>query len=154
MGKIIASSTIEIAAPLHDVWERVADIEGSPAWQDGLLEVRVRERDREGRATVCESRSDAKLLTVRSVVRLTYDAPMRMTWTQERGDLKSIEGSWELEDLGRGRTRATYSLSVDPGLVLGMVFRGPLATLARDMLVSSRPGELKRAVEASETAVR
>ena len=51
MGKIIASSTIEIAAPLHHVWERVADIEGSPAWQEGLLEVRVRERDGEGRAT-------------------------------------------------------------------------------------------------------
>ena len=154
MGKILASSTIEIAAPLQRVWEHVADIEGSPAWQEGLLEVRVRERDREGRATVCESRSDAKLLTVTSVVRLTYDAPTRLTWTQEQGDLKSIEGSWELEELGRGGTRATYSLSVDPGLVLGMVFRGPLASLARDMLVGSRPGELKRAVEANEPALR
>jgi hypothetical protein len=82
MGKILASSSIEIAAPLHDVWERVADIEGSPEWQAGLLEVRVRERDREGRATVCESRSDAKLRTVTSVVRLAYDAPTRLTWTQ------------------------------------------------------------------------
>jgi carbon monoxide dehydrogenase subunit G len=154
MGKIFASATIEIAAPLHRVWERVADIEGSPAWQEGLLEVRVRERDPEGRATVCESRSDAKLRTVTSVVRLAYDGPTRLSWTQERGDLKSIEGSWELEDLGRGRTRATYSLSVDPGLVLGMVFRGPLASVARDMLVNSRPGELKRAVEATEVAVR
>ena len=103
---------------------------------------------------MCESRSDAKVLTVTSVVRLAYDAPTRLTWTQERGDLKSIEGSWELEDLGRGRTRATYSLSVDPGLVLGMVFRGPLASLARDMLVNSRPGELKRAVEAGEPVAR
>ena len=33
-----------------------------------------------------------------------------------------------------------------------MVFRGPLASLARDMLVDSRPGELKRAVEANEPA--
>jgi carbon monoxide dehydrogenase subunit G len=154
MGKILASSTIEIAAPLHVVWERVADIEGSVVWQDGLLEVRVHERDRAGRAIVCESKSDAKLRTVTSVVRLAYDEPTRLTWTQEHGDLKSIDGSWELEDLGRRRTRATYSLSVDPGPLLGMVFRGPLAGLARDMLVSSRPGELKRAVEATETAVR
>jgi carbon monoxide dehydrogenase subunit G len=154
MGKIMACSTIEIAAPLKHVWKRVADIEGSPAWQDGLLEVRVHERDGEGRATVCESRSDAKLRTVTSVVRLAYDAPTRLTWTQERGDLKSIEGSWELEDLGRGRTRATYSLSVDPGPVLGMVFRGPLASVARAMLVSARPGELKQLVETGEPAVR
>ena len=154
MGKIIASSTIEIAAPVQQVWERVADIEGSPAWQDGLLEVRVCERDVEGRATVCESKSDAKVRTVTSLVRLAYDAPRRLTWKQEQRDLKSIEGSWELEDLGRGRTRATYSLVVDPGGVLGMVFRGPLASLARDMLVGSRPGELKQAIEATEAAVR
>jgi carbon monoxide dehydrogenase subunit G len=154
MGKILASSTIEIAAPLDRVWERVADIEGSPAWQRGLLEVRVHKRDREGRATVCESRSDAKVRTVTSVVRVTYDAPTRLTWTQERGDLKSIEGSWELEDLGRDRTRATYSLEVDPGPLLGMVFRGPLASVARDMLVGSRPGELKRVVEATDTVLR
>ena len=153
MGKILASATAEIAAPLHRVWERVADVEGSPAWQDGLLEVRVRERDREGRATVCESRSDAKVRTVTSVVRLAYHAPRRLTWTQEEGDFKSIEGSWELEDLGRGRTRATYSLEVDPGRVLGILFRGLLASLARELLVSSRPRELKRAVE-SESAVR
>ena len=152
MGTIMASSDAEIHAPLERVWEWVADIERSPTWQAGLLEVRVHERDGEGRATVCESKSDAKLRTVSSVVRLAYDAPTRLTWTQERGDLKSIEGSWELEDLGRGRTRATYSLIVDPGMVLGMVFRGPLASLARDMLVSSRPGELKRVVE--DTRVR
>jgi hypothetical protein len=114
----------------------------------------VHERDDEGRATVCESRSDAKVRTVNSIVRLAYDAPTRLTWTQERGDLKSIEGSWVLEDLGRGRTRATYSLVVDPGGVLGMVFRGPVASLARDMLVGSRPGELKRAVEETEVASR
>jgi uncharacterized membrane protein len=154
MAKILASSTVEISAPLHRVWDWVADIEGSPAWQSGLLEVRVLERDGEGRATVCRSKSDAKVRTVTSVVRMAYHAPTRLTWTQEQGDLKSIEGSWELEDLGGGRTRATYSLVVDPGRVLGMVFRGPLAAVARDMLVSSRPGELKRAVEQTEVALR
>jgi uncharacterized protein YndB with AHSA1/START domain len=154
MGTIIASSDVEIHAPLERVWECVTDIERSPTWQAGLLEVRVHERDDEGRATVCESRSDAKVRTVNSIVRLAYDAPTRLTWTQERGDLKSIEGSWVLEDLGRGRTRATYSLEVDPGGVLGMVFRGPVASLARDMLVGSRPGELKRAVEETQVAFR
>jgi uncharacterized protein YndB with AHSA1/START domain len=154
MGTISASSDVEIHAPLERVWECVADIERSPTWQAGLLEVRVHERDDEGRATVCESRSDAKVRTVNSIVRLAYDAPTRLTWTQERGDLKSIEGSWVLEDLGRGRTRATYSLVVDPGGVLGMVFRGPVARFARDMLVGSRPGELKREVEETEVASR
>jgi len=147
MATVRASSEVEIRAPLERVWDWVADIERSPTWQAGLLEVRVHERDGEGRATVCESRSDAKVRSLTSVVRLHYHEPTLLTWTQEHGDLKSVEGSWELEDLGRRRTRATYSLVVDPGRVLGMVFRGPLASLAREMLVNSRPGELKRAVE-------
>jgi carbon monoxide dehydrogenase subunit G len=154
MGTIMASSNVEIHAPLERVWAWVADVESSPTWQAGLLEVLVHERDGEGRATVCESKSDAKVRTVTSVVRLNYDAPTRLTWTQEHGDLKAIEGSWELEALGRRRTRATYSVVVDPGMVLGMVFRGPLASLARDMLVNSRPGELKRVVEDTQVTSR
>ena len=63
------------------------------------------------------------------------------------GELKSVDGRWELEDLGGNRTRATYSLEVDLGRVLSLVIRGPLVDLVRGMLVSARAGELKRAIE-------
>ena len=61
--------------------------------------------------------------------------------------MKSVEGSWLLEDLGTGRTRATYSLDADPGRVLGIVIRGPVEAATRAIFVSGRPGELKRRVE-------
>ena len=41
------------------------------------------------------------------------------------GELESLDGSWELEDLGSGRTRVTYALDVDPGSIPRLV-RGPI----------------------------
>ena len=58
-----------------------------------------------------------------------------------------MDGRWELEALKQDRTRATYSLEVDLGRMLGMVIRGPLVDLLRGMLVNARAGELKRQIE-------
>ena len=84
---------------------------------------------------------------MKTQVRFSYDPPQRLSWTQVKGDLKSVEGAWILEDLGDGRTRATYDLDSDPGRVLGMVIRGPVEAAVRAMLVNARPGELKARVE-------
>jgi carbon monoxide dehydrogenase subunit G len=141
------SSTEEIEAPLDQVWAVVEDVESAPQWQGGLKAMRALERDAEGRAELCESETDAKVRTVRSTVRFTYDPPQRLSWTQEKGELKSVNGSWELEDLGNGRTRATYAIEADLGRMLGMVIRGPLVDLLRQMLAGARAGELKQHVE-------
>jgi hypothetical protein len=84
---------------------------------------------------------------VKSIVRFTYDGPDALRWTQEKGDLKSVVGSWTLEDLGGNRTRATYALEVDLGRRLSLLVRGPLVDGLRHMLVSSRAGELKKRIE-------
>lgn len=147
MGTITGTSTAEIDAPIDQVWMLVEDVEKAPEWQGGLNALRAIERDDQGRATLCESESDAKIRTVKSTVRFSYDPPTRMTWRQEKGELKSVDGSWRLEDLGADRTRASYDLEVDLGRMLGMLIRGPLVDLLRGMLVSARAGELKRAME-------
>jgi ribosome-associated toxin RatA of RatAB toxin-antitoxin module len=147
MGNLTGSSTAEINAPIQQVWELVEDVAKAPEWQGGLKDVRVLERDPDGRATLCESHSDGKVRTIKSNVRFAYDGPTRLSWTQEKGDLKSVDGSWQLEDLGDGRTRATYALDVDLGRMLGMVIRGPMVDVLRGMLVNARAGELKKALE-------
>src|SRR3954454_19129892 len=144
---ISGSSTAEIDAPIEEVWKVVEDVVGAPKWQDGLKDVEELERDGSGHVTLVESSSDAKVRTIKSIVRFTYDGPTRLSWEQEKGELKSVDGSWELEDLGDGRTRATYSLEVDLGRMLGMVIRGPLVDGLRGMLVNARAGELKQAIE-------
>ena len=147
MAPLTGSSTAEIHAPLDQVWALVEDVERAPDWQGGLKSMHALERDDEGRPTRCEAETDAKVRTVKSVVRFTYDGPQRLTWTQEKGDLKSVNGSWELEDLGSNRTRATYSIEADLGRTLGMLVRGPIVDVLRHMLAGARAGELKQAIE-------
>ena len=146
MAKLTGSSTAEIDAPLDRVWAVVEDVAGAPEWQGGLNGMNVLERDGDGRAVLCETHTDAKVRTVKSIVRFSYEPPTRLSWVQEKGELKSVEGSWELEDLGH-RTRATYSIETDLGRMLGMVIRGPLVDLLRHMLAGARAGELKQHVE-------
>jgi hypothetical protein len=147
MGNLTGSSTAEIDAPLESVWELVEDVAAAPEWQGGLKGMHPIEHDAEGRATLCEAETDAKVRTIRSTIRFTYDGPTRLEWTQEKGELKSVLGSWELKDLGDGRTRATYSIDADLGRMLGLVIRGPLVGVLRDMLAGARARELKEWAE-------
>jgi carbon monoxide dehydrogenase subunit G len=141
------TASAEIDAPIDEVWAVVEDVLTAPEWQGGLVGVTALERDAEGRPTLVESVSDIKVRQVKTQVRFSYEPPTRLSWIQEKGDLKSVEGSWVLEDLGAGQTRATYTLDGDPGRVLGMIIRGPVEAAARAMLVNARPGELKARVE-------
>jgi len=147
MAHMGGTAGAEIEAPLGEVWAVVEDVLIAPDWQGGLVAITPLERDAEGRPTLVESESDIKVRHVKTQVRFGYEPPTRLTWTQEKGDLKSVEGSWTLEDLGEGRTRATYTLDSDPGRVLGMLIRGPVEAAVRAMLVNARPGELKARVE-------
>ena len=149
MGTITGSSAAEIEAPIERVWRVVEDVLTAPEWQSRLKAMQEVERDAEGHVTLVESSSDAKVRTIKSTVRFAYDGPTRLDWRQEKGELKSVDGSWELEDLGEGRTRATYRLEAELGRVLGLVIRGPLVDVLRGQLVGARAGELKKRVEHS-----
>ena len=147
MAGITGSSTAEINARLDQVWTLVEDVESAPEWQGGLKGMHALERDDQGRAIRCEAETDAKVRSVKSVVRFTYDGPGRLSWIQENGDLKSLAGSWQLEDLGADRTRATYSIEADLGRTLGMLVRGPVVDVLRHVLAGARAGELKKHIE-------
>jgi uncharacterized membrane protein len=140
--------SVEIDAPIERCYEIAADIEGATEWQGSLVDVEVLERDAEKRAVLVETESDAKVKNVRAVLRFSYDPPERIEWVQEKGDTKSLEGSWTLEDLGGGRTRATYALAADPGRMLGMLLRGPAEGKVRDFLLGGAAEGLKSQAEA------
>jgi uncharacterized membrane protein len=148
MANIRGERTVEIDAPLQRCYEIAADVEHAPEWQGSLKDVEVLERDGHGRATRVETESDAKVRTVRARLRFSYDEPTRIDWEQERGDVKSLHGWWQLDDLGDGRTRATYGLDVDPGRVLGLLLRGPVEHSVRDFLLGGAAEGLKGRAEA------
>jgi uncharacterized membrane protein len=147
MGNIKGDRSVEIDAPIERCYEIAADIENAPDWQGSLKDVEVLERDGERRPLVVETESDAKVKTVRARLRFSYDPPTGIRWVQEKGDTKSLTGSWSFEDLGGGRTRATYALEADPGRMLGMLLRGPAETKVRDFLVGNAADGLKQKAE-------
>jgi uncharacterized membrane protein len=147
MGLIKGDKTVEIDAPIEEVFAIAADIENAPDWQGSLKDVEVLEEDAEGRAELVETVSDAKVKTVKAKLRFSYDEPTRVEWTQEKGDVKSLVGWWDLEDLGDGRTRATYALEVDPGRMLGMLMRGPVEGQVKSFLLGGAAEGLKEKAE-------
>jgi carbon monoxide dehydrogenase subunit G len=147
MAHLGGSASADIDAALERVWQVIEDVATAPEWQGGLDRLTVLERDQAGRATLVETENDIKVRRIKAHVRFSYDGPTRLSWTQEKGDMKSVEGAWQLEDLGGDRTRATYTLDADPGRVLGLVIRGPVEAATRAIFVNGRPGELKRRVE-------
>ena len=147
MGTIKGDRTVEIDAPIERCYEIAANIENSPEWQGSLKDVEVLERDGERRAVLVETESDAKVKSVRALLRFSYEPPTTIRWVQEKGEPKSLHGSWTFEDLGGGRTRATYALEADPGRLLGLLLRGPAEGKVRDFLVAGAAEGLKRRAE-------
>jgi uncharacterized membrane protein len=140
--------TVEIDAPIERCFEIAADIEGAPEWQGSLEDVEILERHPDKRAALVETKSNAKVKSVRALLRFSYEEPTRIEWVQEKGETKSLKGWWDLEDLGGGRTRATYALVVDPGRMLGMLLRGPMEGVVRDFLLGGAAEGLKKHAEA------
>jgi len=147
VGTLEASWTVEIEAPRERCYEIAADVENAAQWQGTLEQVEVLERDREGRAMVVETLSDAGVKKVRSWLRFDYEPPAGLNWEQEKGDAKWLTGSWAFEDLGDGRTRATYALRTDPGRMLGLLLRGPVEGKVKELLTKSAAEGLKQHAE-------
>lgn len=144
---IEGSASIEIDAPIAEVFAVAADVENAPRWQPEMKDTEVLERDADGRQVLVHTKTDAKVRTLGSDLRFTYDEPNGLSWVQEDGDVKSVRGSWAFEDLGGDRTRATYEMTVDLGRMLGAVIRGPLVDVLRGQIVDSMPEKLKKDVE-------
>jgi uncharacterized membrane protein len=144
---ITGDRSVEIDAPIDRCFAIAADIEGAPKWQGSLKDVEVLSKHADGRAEVVDTKNDAKVKTVTTRLRFSYTEPTRIEWVQEKGDVKSLKGWWDLEDLGEGRTRATYALEVDPGRMLGMLLRGPFEGTVVEFLLGGAADGLKREAE-------
>ena len=147
MGNIRGEKTVEIDAPVQRCYEIAADIEHAAEWQGSLKDVEVLSRDAQGRPELVETVSDAKVKDVRTRLRFSYEPPGAIRWKQEKGDVKSLDGWWTLEDLGDGRTRASYGLDADPGRILGMLLRGPVEGKVKEFLTKDAAEGLKQAAE-------
>jgi ribosome-associated toxin RatA of RatAB toxin-antitoxin module len=147
MTLLSGSSDADVGAAVDRCWTVVEDLERWPHWQQGLERVDVVERDEQGRPVVCDIVADAKITKVRCRVRVSYDPPQQLSFSRlESEDVDEMEGSWELQAAGEGRTHAVYKLAVDPGRV-GFMAR-TLEKALRPIVVGRRAQELAREVAA------
>ncbi len=102
MGNISGERIVEIDAPIERCFEIASDIDKAPEWQGSLKDVEVLERDADKRAALVETEADAKVKTVKSLLRFSYEEPTGIRWVQEKGDTKSLVGSWTLRGPRRG----------------------------------------------------
>ena len=144
---IHGEATTTIDRPIADVFAVAADVEGSPRWQPEIKDVEVLERDADGQQVLVRTVTNGGVRDLKADLEFSYEEPTAIRWRQAKGDLKSIDGSWEFEDLGDGTTSARYEMTVDLGRVLGTLIRGPMVTLLRKQIVESMPGKLKGYME-------
>ena len=151
MADLSGEHTLEIDAPIERCFEIAADLERAPEWQGVMRSVEVVERDADGRASLVDVELDSGVVKNAVRMRFTYDEPHGLRWERESGDLKSLVGWWEFEELGDGRTRATYSLEIGLNRALSLLrrtIRGPAEAKIRSLL-TERPVEgLKERAEA------
>ena len=148
MGSFQASHTVEIDAPRQQVYDVAADVPGALEWNPAIVGVDVIETDSQGRTELIEIEGDVKVKRTKSIMRFSYNEPDGLSWVQEKGELKSLVGRWELKDLGGDRTQATYALDIDPGRMLGMLLRGPILDQVKEFLTKGAAEGIKKHVEA------
>lgn len=147
MANITGNASSDIEAPIDAVWAVVQDVGQWADWQAALGQVTPTAQDSEGRVSECDVAIDAKITQITMSLECSYAPPAQMTFERTSGNLSSLEGRWQLDDLGDGRTRATYTLEVDPGGVIGFLLNGERKEKLRALLVDARPGELRARVE-------
>lgn len=143
MAKLSDSASTDIDAPIEAVWQIVQDVSAWPEWQRTLGALDILETDGDGRASLCAVQFDAKVTKIEMKLSCSYSPPTRMSFERVSGDLAHLSGSWQLEDVGDGRTKATYQLDVNPGGVLKFLLNAQRIGRLRETLVDVRPGELR-----------
>jgi uncharacterized membrane protein len=143
VGRKHAEHSAEIGGSPERCFEELLDYESFPDWQRAVKSVEVLNRDSAGRGRDVEFQIDAKVKSVRYVLRYSYDPPGRIAWEYLEGDVKDVDGEFLLEALNGAGTLATYRLRLDPGVWMP----GPIQRVLSDQVMKGAVDDLKRRVE-------
>jgi carbon monoxide dehydrogenase subunit G len=141
-----AEGSIEIEAPLEDVMEVLEDYEAYPDWAE-VRSAEVRERGQGGRATEVTFEVDVPVLG-KAAYTLSYryapgDTGLSWVTKDARGAIRDIRGEYLLDDVGESRTKVTYRLAVE----IGVLVPGFVRTEGARRVIENALERLKRRVE-------
>jgi uncharacterized membrane protein len=140
-----AHERIRVEARADRCWDVAVDFESYPEWARDVKEIKVVERDPEGRGSRVEYRVAALGKSIRYVLQYDYSgAPESFSWKLVEGDmLRSLDGTYRFEAQGDA-TRVHYDLAVD----LTMPLPGLVKRRAASLIMGTALKELKKQVEA------
>jgi uncharacterized membrane protein len=140
-----ASERIRVEAPADRCWDVAVDFESYPEWARDVKEIKILERDAEGRGSRVEYRVAALGKSIRYVLQYEYSgAPESFSWKLVEGDmLRSLDGTYRFEAQGEA-TRVHYDLAVD----LAMPIPGLVKRRAASLIMGTALKELRKQVEA------
>ncbi len=116
-----ATRTETVDVDINKLYDIIVDYAKYPDFVDGVSSIKVLSQD-ENKAKVEYAINLIK--SFKYTIVTTQKRPTSVSWVLESGDIfKTNNGSWELKDLGNGKTEVTYSLEVDlkmfaPGAIL------------------------------------
>lgn len=110
-----AQKTIEINAGPKDVYKVISDIESYPQFLSDLKNCKMLEK--KGDTFRAE-------FTVSIIKEVSYTLDFvgvpgkSLEWKLVKGFMKKNNGSWKLEEIAKGKTRATYTVDIEMGLLV------------------------------------
>lgn len=117
--------SIEVDASPAQVFAVAADIEAYPDWANGVKEVRVLERDAEGRPLRAAFVLEGFVKEIAYELVYTYDEPHRISWVADPSpDIDMLEGSYSFTETSPQVTEVVYSFAVAPAFKMpGFILR-------------------------------
>ena len=138
-------STITINAAPADVMDVIADFEAYPQWTGAVKKAEVTKKGTGDRAKEVFFDLDAGAIKDQYTLAYTWKGDTEVQWHLVKADqiMKSMDGSYQLEDNGDDTTTVTYQLAVDVKIpMLGMIKRK-----AEKVIIDTALKELKKRVE-------
>ncbi len=111
-----ATRSIVINAPMEKVFGVITDYEKYSEFLPEVKKIRLGTR----KGNEVEVHYEAEIVkTIKYSLRLKEEKPSKVSWTFIEGEfMKDNKGGWVLEDLGGGKTKATYSIEVAVGMLV------------------------------------
>jgi ribosome-associated toxin RatA of RatAB toxin-antitoxin module len=111
-----ATRSIIINAPVEKCYSIISDYERYPEFLPEVKRTRTANR----RGNEVDVHYEAEVVKIiKYTVHIKEDRPAGLTWTLLEGEfMKENRGGWVLEAEGEGRTRATYNIAVEVGLLV------------------------------------
>lgn len=107
-----------VTATRNEIWKVLIDYDHFPAIFDGIDKIKVIKEDDQG--AFVEFWINAVLKKLHYVLYRYYEKPeYKLTWYRLSGDLKKIEGSWEIYDTHLSDVKLlSYNSYVQPGGII------------------------------------